>query len=151
MIKVTLISLFIALSLFAQEESKKRLFDPERDPAEDLKSAISVAGYEQKKIILDVGGDWCIWCRKMDEFINSNKELKEYLESHFVLIKVNFSKENENKEFLGRFPEIKGYPHLFVLDKSGELLHSQDTAELEENKGYSLEKFMAFLTKWAEH
>ena len=51
---------------------------------------------------------------------------------------------------LSKFPKIKGYPHLFVLDKDGKLLHSQDTVLLEDGKSsYVLEKFKEFLLKWA--
>jgi len=66
-----------------------------------------------------------------------------------VVLKVNYSDENENKDFLGKYPKIRGYPHLFVLDSDGKLLHSQGTAELEEGKGYNEQKVMAFLSKWA--
>ena len=48
------------------------------------------------------------------------------------------------------FPKIPGYPHLFVLDKTGTLLHSQNTSMLEDGKrSYDLERFTAFLKKWA--
>ena len=52
----------------------------------------------------------------------------------------------ENKLFLSAYPEIKGYPHLFVLDSTGKLLYSQDTSALEKGEGYDLRKFTAFLT-----
>ena len=64
-------------------------------------------------------------------------------------MKVNFSEENENKAFLAAYPEIKGYPHLFVLDADGKLLHSQFTGDLEKGKGYDRGKFFAFLKGWA--
>ena len=52
-------------------------------------------------------------------------------------------------EFLAQYPEIKGYPHLFVLDNDGKLLHSQFTGELEKGKGYDRKKFFEFLKAWA--
>lgn len=44
---------------------------------------------------------------------------------------------------------IRGYPHLFVLDADGKLLHSQNTADLEEGRGYNEGVVLAFLAKWA--
>jgi hypothetical protein len=41
------------------------------------------------------------------------------------------------------------YPHLFVLDQDGMLLHSQDTSVLEEGPSYNLDKMTGFLKKWA--
>ena len=42
----------------------------------------------------------------------------------------------------------RGYPHLFVLDAGGALLHSQDTGVLEAGRGYDKAKFVAFLKRW---
>ncbi|MGE5810097.1 MAG: thiol-disulfide isomerase, partial [Ignavibacteria bacterium] len=63
--------------------------------------------------------------------------------------KINYSKENENKKFLSKYPKIPGYPHLFVLDENGKLLHSQNTSELEKGRGHDREKVFAFLKEWA--
>ncbi|GAB4289267.1 MAG: thioredoxin family protein [Ignavibacteriaceae bacterium] len=123
-------------------------FDPLRDPFQDLKMATDLADSTGKRIILDVGGTWCVWCHRMDDFINSHEELKNLIDENFIWLKVNFSKENKNEEFLGMFPEIAGYPHLFVLESDGTLLHSQNTGELEKDKDYDLQKFMDFIIKW---
>jgi len=123
-------------------------FDPARNPAEDLKDAVIEAQKSGRRIILDVGGDWCIWCHRLDDFIKKNDEINSFLNKNFIIMKINFSRENKNEEFLSQYPEIPGYPHFFVLEKNGELLYSQNTGELEHNKGYSKEKMMAFLKKW---
>jgi thiol:disulfide interchange protein len=149
-------------------------FDPARNPNDDLQAAIAKATAENKRIILDVGGEWCGWCISMDYFIEENAGLKKLRDENFVWMKVNMSEENENKEFLAKYPAIIGYPHLFVLEKDGSLLHSQNTADLEAkvsmiipadvkdkekarkeliekaNKlSYELPKFTEFLNKWS--
>ncbi|MBC7797758.1 MAG: thioredoxin family protein [Pyrinomonadaceae bacterium] len=129
--------------------AEREKFDPTRVAADDLKAAVAKAAKENKRIILDVGGEWCSWCRLMDNYFAKNVELTKLREDNFVWLKVNFSPENENKEFLASYPEVKGYPHLFVLEKDGELLHSQDTSALEEGKGYNLKIFTEFLQKWS--
>ncbi|MGQ9798581.1 MAG: thioredoxin family protein [Ignavibacterium sp.] len=92
---------------------------------------------------------WCIWCHRIDAFIDSHKEIKEFLDRHFIVVKINYSKENKNEKFLSNFPQMPGYPHFFVLDIDGKLLHSQDTELLEKDKDYDEVKFMEFLKKWA--
>ncbi len=124
-------------------------FDPNRNAAEDIRNAITEAIKSNRRIILDVGGNWCIWCKRLDTLFMKNRDLTEFMHKNYVVVKVNFSKENENKKVLSQFPEIKGYPHLFVLEKDGKLLHSQDTGELESGKGHSREKVFEFLKKWA--
>ena len=124
-------------------------YDPLRDPARDLQAAIAIAGPAHRRILLEVGGDWCPWCHTMDAFFNAHADLMALRNQSYVLVKVNFSQGNENKAFLGQYPAIPGYPHIFILDSAGKLLHSEDTSELEQGDSYNLERFKAFLQKWA--
>ena len=123
-------------------------FDPSRDAAKDVADAAVLAKTQGKRVMVDVGGEWCSWCHTMDDFIASNADLKALIDSRYVWVKVNYSKENKNEAFLSRWPKIEGYPHLFVLDADGHLLHSQDTGELEAGKSYDKAKFLAFAQKW---
>jgi thiol:disulfide interchange protein len=125
-------------------------YDPKRDPEKDIQEALAEAKRTHKRILLEVGGDWCSWCHTMDRYFEHNPGLLELRERNFVTVRVNFSRENENKKVLSRYPEIQGFPHIFVLDATGKLLHSQDTSQLESGKSYDLERFLAFLKKWAE-
>ena len=128
-------------------------FDPARDPAADLATAMVEAKRGNKRIVLDVGGQWCVWCHLMDDFIEGDAEVRRLRDASFVWMKVNFSEDNENTAFLAQYPEIKGYPHLFVLDANGALLHSQFTGELElpkeQGRGYDRARFLAFMKDWA--
>src|SRR5215468_4527932 len=66
-------------------------FDPARNPHDDLNAAIGKASKENKRIILDVGGEWCGWCKYMDRFIFDHPELTNLRDDNYVWIKVNFS------------------------------------------------------------
>jgi len=126
------------------------VYDPARDPAQDLRQAILIAQKENKRIMLELGGDWCIWCKYMDEFYETHSDILRFRADHYVLVKVNFSDENMNQEFLSQYPAAAGYPHIYILDSDGTFLHSQDTVELEDGAvSYVPEVFMAFLEKWA--
>jgi thiol:disulfide interchange protein len=125
-------------------------YDPQRDAGKDIVEAIAEAKRTGRRVLLEVGGDWCIWCHTMDKFFADNAALLELRERNFVTVKINMSKENENQAVLSRYPEISGYPHLFVLDETGELLESKNTGELESGKSYDLDRFVEFLKKWAK-
>jgi len=124
-------------------------FDPARDAAADVAHAVALAKASGKRVIVDVGGEWCTWCHIMDRFIDANDDVRALIDAHYVWVKVNFSKENRNEVLLGRWPHIRGYPHLFVLDAQGALVHSQNTSTLESGKGYDQAKFIAMLRAWA--
>jgi thiol:disulfide interchange protein len=141
----TLVGWLLALcAAAAAAQDLPARFDPRRDPAADLATAVSLARAQNKRVIVDVGGEWCIWCHILDRFIAAHDEVRTLRERHYVWLKVNFSPDNRNEAFLARWPKVEGYPHLFVLDASGRLLHSQNTAELEAGKDYDLAKMLAF-------
>ena len=129
--------------------AQREKFDPQRDPEKDLNAAVTLASKSGHRILLDIGGEWCIWCRKLDKFFQDNKDVSGFLHSNYIVVKVNWSKENKNEKFLSKYPEVKGYPHLFVLDNKGRLLHSQDTGALETGDHHDHDKVFDFLKKWA--
>lgn len=124
-------------------------FDPGRDAAADIRAAVAKAGVSHKRILLDVGGEWCIWCRRLDTLFATHANLAQFMHNHYEIVKVNYSKENKNEAVLSKYPKIPGYPHLFVLESDGTLLQSQDTGELESGNGHDPAKVMSFLKKWA--
>lgn len=149
--KIAAFIFVLTISIFSQTENpfvSLDKFDPQRDPSADLKLAVNFAEPNNKRIILDVGGEWCIWCHRLDSFIQSHERIKNLIDQNFVWVKINYSKENKNEKFLSSYPEIPGFPHLFVLEKDGSFLHSQDTGVLEQEKDYSEEKILTFLNEW---
>lgn len=125
-----------------------RIYDPARDPIRDGNDALKIALENNRKVLIEVGGNWCAWCHKLDKFIHSHPQLKKEFFNTFVLLKVNVSEENDNKAFLKVFPPVYGYPHMFVTDQQGKILESKDTADFLENKQYSVAKFYEFINKW---
>jgi len=123
-------------------------YDPERDPFIDGKAAIELATKTQRRILIEVGGDWCKWCHILDAFIKSDPQIENALHSTFVVLKVNVSDVNLNEKFLSAFPKTLGYPHMYVAESDGHVIHSQDTAEFLVNKKYSKQQFIRFLGKW---
>ena len=127
-----------------------RTYDESRDPAKDLEAAISDATKANKRILLEVGGDWCVYCNIMDETFQSHPQLRKVRDTHYVTVKVNYSQGNPNENFLSHYPRIVDYPHFFVLDSKGTLLYSQPTHPFEHGKKYNAGKIDDFLKKWAQ-
>jgi thiol:disulfide interchange protein len=141
--------LFVAWMASAAAQDLPRTFDPDRDAQKDVAAAVAIAKAQGKRVLVDVGGEWCSWCHIMDRFIEGNADVRALREENYVWVKVNWSKANKNEALLSRWPAIRGYPHLFVLDGTGRLVHSQDTEVLEAGRDYDKAKFVEFLKKWA--
>lgn len=123
-------------------------YDPKRDPAADLKNAEAEAQQSHRHIILEVGGAWCIWCGYMDRFFADHPDIAALIQSNYVLVKVNWSQENHNNEFLSQYATVNSFPFLIVLDEHGKLLQAQRTSVLEKGTSYDPDKMKDFLNRW---
>lgn len=146
--------LAVMLVSVAAWASVEKPFDPASDPAKDLQAAMQRAQAEHKNILMDVGGNWCEWCLVLEETLHGDAELNALLEKNYVVVHVNWSKENENKAFLKRYPQPVGFPTWIVLSPTGKVLKAEtDTSELETNHdingGYNKAALKRFLVKYA--
>jgi hypothetical protein len=123
-------------------------YDEARDPNVDLTATLNRAKWENKHVILQVGGDWCSWCKRITDYMSDKGPIRELVSANFVVMKVTYP-GNHAESFLSNYPKCDAYPHLFVLDSDGKLLHSQGTGELEQGNGYNDEVFAAFLAAWS--
>jgi thiol:disulfide interchange protein len=124
------------------------VYDVDRNPNADGRAALKLAKDTQRKVLIEVGGDWCSWCHILDRFIKDHPDVETRLHKTFVVLKVNVSDVNDNAEFMASLPPALGYPHMYITDNNGDVLHSQDTAEFLVNKKYSESRFMVFLDRW---
>jgi hypothetical protein len=46
-------------------------FDPKRDAANDINDAVKEAKRTGRRVILDVGGEWCGWCHTSTAILSS--------------------------------------------------------------------------------
>lgn len=124
-------------------------FEPGRDAAADVQRATELARAQNKRVFVDVGGEWCTWCHIFDRFVASHAPVRKAMQDGYVLVKVNYSPQERNEKLLSRWPKAQGYPHFYVLDGSGALLASQPSGELEAGKDYDEGKVLAFLGRHA--
>jgi len=132
----------------AAENGLPEKFDPRRDAAADVATAVALARAQGKRVLVDVGGEWCPWCHVLDRFFAARADVRQLRDDGFVWVKVSWSPQNRNEPLLSQWPKIKGYPHLFVLDDAGRLVHSQPTSAFEAGKDYDPERTIAFLKKY---
>ena len=93
------------------------------------------AGLQEAKrlnrpVLVDVYTQWCGWCRRMDRDVYARPEVREYLASKFVTVKID-AESSEPARFDGRsytsrslagYFRVTGYPTTLFLRSSGEHL-----------------------------
>ncbi|MBQ8047405.1 MAG: thioredoxin family protein [Prevotella sp.] len=149
--------LFFSNTLQAQTELK-RVYNEDIDPLEQIDLAMSTAKSEEKFVVCQVGGNWCIWCLRFADFIQNDTAISDVIDKNFVYIHVNYNPRKSSgpdmaektSEMLRRLgnPARFGFPVFVVLDAEGQVIHIQDSSFLEEGKGYSKEKVLRFFQNW---
>jgi thioredoxin-related protein len=149
-ISALLFFLIVTLNCSAQD-STFNVYHPDANIKEELNKALNVAKAENKNVFLQVGGNWCKWCRMFYKWSNENKTIDSLFKANYIVVHVNYSKENKNPELMKElgFPQRFGFPVFVILDSNGNRIHTQNTSYLEQGEGYSEEKVAAFLTDWA--
>ncbi|WPO84479.1 thioredoxin family protein [Chryseobacterium sp. JJR-5R] len=126
-------------------------YDPKADAEKDIRSLIAKAKKEKKNIMIQAGGNWCIWCLRFNNFVQTTPELKQIVDKNYLYYHLNYSPDNKNEKVFSGYgnPGDKfGYPVFIVLNKEGKQIHIQPSDVLEEGKGYSLQKVKDFLEQW---
>ena len=126
-------------------------YDPAADPFAEVGAARVEAAATDRLVLVVAGGDWCIWCHYLAEFLHRNPAVEAALESTFVVAKVYIGDETDNAAFFATLPAAAGYPHFWVLDSDAGVLASEDTLPLEDgDKSYDVARFMAFIERWRD-
>lgn len=150
--KIFLFSCFALMLIpaFSQDMKKFNLYKPAEDAAKMIDESVKKAAKEGKHVFIQVGGNWCVWCARFDEFTRNDKGIDSLINKDYVVYHLNYSDENQNKEILAKykFPQRFGFPVFLILDGKGNLLHTQNSGYLEEGKGYSRSAVFGFFKDW---
>ena len=143
--------MMISVIGFSQDLSTFKLYKPDEKADVEIEKAIKKAKSTGKNVFIQIGGNWCIWCMRFEEFINSTPALDSALNNNYVVYHLNYSKENKNEAILAKYgyPQRFGFPVFLILNANGKLIHTQNSSYLEQGKGYNLETVKGFLLDWS--
>jgi thioredoxin-related protein len=145
---LVLVCCFSLQLLYAQSA---KLYNPGANADVEIVNAVAQAAAAGKHVLIQAGGNWCRWCLEFDRFCKADSQITQLITQNFVVVHLNWSRENENKEIFARYryPQRFGFPVFIVLDGSGKPIHTQDSEYLEDGKNsYQQKKILSFLTNW---
>ncbi|RYY38814.1 MAG: DUF255 domain-containing protein [Chitinophagaceae bacterium] len=146
-----LIALLLICTMPVLANDSTRLYHPSANARKDLAAARAQAKAQKKHVLIQVGGNWCVWCYRFNAFTSADTTIRALLRDNYVVYHLNYSKENKNLDLLAElgYPQRFGFPVLLVLDADGKRLHTQDSGQLEKGNGYDREKVISFLRGWS--
>ena len=127
------------------------IYNPEADAKAEITAAVAKAAAGGKHVFLQIGGNWCPWCIRFHKMVTGDAKLDSLVNANYEVVKVNYSKENDNHELLATlgYPQRFGFPVFVILDEKGKVLHTQDSWFLEQDKAYSREKTEHMFLMWS--
>ena len=148
----------IACVAMAAHAQLKKVYNEEINPVKQIEQALVDAKESGKFVICQVGGNWCPWCLRFADFITNDAEISQLIDENFIYLHVNYNpRRSANKEKAEQAAEMMkmlgnparfGYPVFVVLDENGKVIHTQDSALLEEGDSYNKKKVMSFFKLW---
>jgi len=136
---------------FSQDLKTFKLYKPEENAEQKILEAVRQAKAESKYIFIQIGGNWCIWCARFNDFVTKDKSIDSLIKASYIVYHMNYSKENKNEKLMAKynFPQRFGFPVFLILDANGKLIHTQNSSYLEEGKGYNGKTVSGFFNDWA--
>ncbi len=153
-----LVLLAATIALRAEPEYPKMgpdIYDVQADGTAQIAAAVAQAKAEHKHVLVKLGANWCIWCRRLSHTFETDAAVGQALHDNYVLVLIDVNHRNgkaRNDAVNDRFgnPMAQGLPVLVVLDADGKQLTTQETGALEDGKAaHDPAKVVAFLRQWA--
>jgi thiol-disulfide isomerase/thioredoxin len=137
---------------------RPNVYDENADGKALVAAACAKAAKENKRVLVQWGGNWCGWCHLLHNFFKKEPEVAKLLRDEYELVLVDvvqFKKDESHWKRLGVDLKGQGFPYLTVVDADGKLVANQPTEPLETPKekaktnGYEKPKVVEFLKKYA--
>jgi thiol:disulfide interchange protein len=131
------------------------IYDTQADGSAQIAAAVKEAKATHKHVLVKLGANWCIWCRRLSHTFETDAAVAKALNENYVLVLVDVNHRDgkkRNDAVNDRFgnPMAQGLPVLVVLDADGKQLTTQETGALEDGKSaHDPAKVIAFLQRWA--
>ena len=98
---------------------------------DDFDAALKKAAAENKTVLaLFTGSDWCIWCKRLEGEVLSQKAFSDEVGKTFVPVFLDFPNDKSlvkeatlkrNRKLAKKY-SVRGYPTVLLLDAKGEVL-----------------------------
>ena len=105
-----------------------------------------------KRLIIDLGGNWCGDCRILDGTLE-RPELKRFVDKAFVVVSVDVGRFDKNLQVPAHYgitERLEGVPALLVVDpKTDKLLNRSQISALSDARHMSPQGLADWLAGWA--
>jgi len=143
----------VSIASFAQLKTPLPYpYDEAGNADKSVAKARAKAKAQGKRLIIDMGGNWCPDCRILAATMEL-PELKAFLDRNFVVISVDIGRFDKNLQvpaYYGITKRLEGVPALMVIDpKTDALLNAAQMTQLSDARHMTPQGLADWLAGWA--
>ena len=103
-----------------------------------------------KKLLIDLGGNWCLDCRVLAGIL-ALPEIKAFIDRHYEVVTVDIGRMDKNQQVARGYgvDKLAGVPALLVVDpRKGKLLNAGHLFALSDARHMSPQALADWLAQW---
>jgi hypothetical protein len=103
-------------------------YDEGADAEAAVKAAFARAQKSHKRVLIDLGGNWCVDCIVLANFLKL-PEMAGFMATHYEVVTVDVGRFNRNLQIPARFgvtKKLEGVPALLIATPDGKLVNGKD-------------------------
>lgn len=85
-----------------------------------FEQALNQAKNEKKLVLVDVSAIWCPTCRRLDNEVFADDDVRRFIKEKFVFSRLEYESD-EGQKFLEKY-KASGFPNLWLLDGDGKVV-----------------------------
>ncbi|SIT04105.1 Thioredoxin-like [Chryseobacterium piscicola] len=86
-----------------EKASLPKPYNAKANAEKDIQALIVKAKKEKKNIMIQAGGNWCIWCLRFNQYVQTTPELKQLVDENYVYYHLNWSPDNKNEKVFAQY------------------------------------------------
>lgn len=134
-------------------DNKPRIYDTTANGQAQFDSALKQARTENKRVLLNLGANWCGDSQGMYQLLSTNTEIRTLIQDRYVLTLVDVNKRglrDRNSSLLKRINNpVTRIPVLLIVDSAGNVLNDDAAERLLDSDHQHPERVLAYLRKWS--
>jgi thiol-disulfide isomerase/thioredoxin len=125
-------------------------YNLQADAKAEVDAALARAKHSGKRVIVDLGGNWCGDCRVFAGIL-AVPEVKKFVDAHFEVVLVNVGRYDTNLDIPARWgiDKLAAAPTTLIVSPQGKLLNKDDTIALRDARAMTPQAVVDWLAHWA--
>lgn len=127
-------------------------YDVNANAAKDVDAAFARARKSHKRVLIDMGGNWCPDCLILANVMQL-PEMKTFLKQHFEVVAVDIGRFDKNQDIPARFGikgRLPGVPAVVIAEPDGTFVNPGKISALADARHMSAQAIADWLAGWTK-